>query len=333
MKLIRLLLFGALSGSFLGHAHGGPILVTGAGPGGGPHVRVFDTETGQELLSFFAFDPDFAGGVHVAAADVNGDGHPDIITAAGPGGGPHVRIFDGAAARAGALVELHSFFAYRCEPVPGPCFHGGAFVAAMNPNTSGPTGRGPPGPGGRLARPARPAPSARRGPQGRSVRRARPGPPVRPGPQAPSVRQARPAPPAPRGPQARPVPPGPQAPSAFIVGGSTGTANLSNSAARFVPVFSSNSSASEAAVSVVFPVAGTLSNLDVRLDGTAGASPRAYTFSSSSGPAIFSVVLHSSPGGVRCPGVVSRAISLRSALARTPVRICGTPSPAPRCRA
>src|SRR5262245_4558949 len=86
---------------------GVPDLITGAGPGGGPHVRVFDGATGAELRSFFAYDAAFTGGVFVAAGDVNGDGKADIITGAGPGGGPHVRVFDGATG-----AELRSFFAY-----------------------------------------------------------------------------------------------------------------------------------------------------------------------------------------------------------------------------
>jgi hypothetical protein len=96
-------------------------IITGAGPGGGPHVKVFDGQTSRELQSFFAFDAKFMGGVSVAAGDVNGDGRADIITGAGPGGGPHVKVFDGATG-----AELASFFAY------APSFTGGVSVAAAD---------------------------------------------------------------------------------------------------------------------------------------------------------------------------------------------------------
>ncbi len=69
-------------------------IITGAGAGGGPHVRVFPGE-GKPLASFFAYDKKFTGGVHVAAGDVEGDGTVEIITGAGAGGGPHVRVFSG----------------------------------------------------------------------------------------------------------------------------------------------------------------------------------------------------------------------------------------------
>jgi hypothetical protein len=43
-------------------------VVAGAGPGGGPMVSVQDGQTGAAEDNFFAFNPDFVGGVYVAAA-------------------------------------------------------------------------------------------------------------------------------------------------------------------------------------------------------------------------------------------------------------------------
>jgi hypothetical protein len=115
-------------------------LITGAGAGGGPHVKAFALNfsagraTTQEVASFFAYAPSFSGGVSVAAGDVNGDGAFDIITGAGPGGGPHVKAFGfGAPAPAlGARQELASFYAYDAN------FRGGVSVASGNINGLGP---------------------------------------------------------------------------------------------------------------------------------------------------------------------------------------------------
>ncbi len=101
-------------------------IITGAGAGGGPHVKVFDGVTFDEFESFFAYDPAFFGGVNVAAADLNFDSFADIITGAGPGGGPHVKVFDGA-----TLAEIDSFFPY------DPGFTGGVSVAVGDLNSDG----------------------------------------------------------------------------------------------------------------------------------------------------------------------------------------------------
>jgi hypothetical protein len=66
-----------------------------ADTGAGPHVKVFDLAQGREIDSFFAFDQRLRGGCRVALGDVNGDGTPDVIAAAGPGMEPRVKIFDG----------------------------------------------------------------------------------------------------------------------------------------------------------------------------------------------------------------------------------------------
>jgi hypothetical protein len=91
-----------------GHANGGPAeIVTGAGPGGGPHVKIIDATKLSQLQpngeiadsalvgQFYAYSPLFTGGVAVAGADLNSDGIIDIVTGAGPGGGPHVKVVDG----------------------------------------------------------------------------------------------------------------------------------------------------------------------------------------------------------------------------------------------
>lgn len=69
-------------------------IVTGARFGGGPHVRIFTNMGVPKYQGFFAYAEDFRGGVHVACGDVDGDGAGDIVTGAGPTGGPHIKVFD-----------------------------------------------------------------------------------------------------------------------------------------------------------------------------------------------------------------------------------------------
>jgi hypothetical protein len=82
-------------------------IVVGSGNGGGPHVRIFNGQGKLVDPGFFAYDQNFRGGVNVTCADLNNDGKDEIITGAGKGGGPHVRIFDNK----GRLADP-GFFAY-----------------------------------------------------------------------------------------------------------------------------------------------------------------------------------------------------------------------------
>jgi hypothetical protein len=104
-------------------------VITGAGPGGGPHIRVLKA-MGGSLVSvgeFFAYPAGFTGGAWVAAGNVTGGGAAEVITGAGPGGGPHVRVFDGT----GLEVAFTGFFAYPAG------FTGGVRVAAGNLDATG----------------------------------------------------------------------------------------------------------------------------------------------------------------------------------------------------
>ena len=108
-------------------------IITGAGPGGGPNVKVVDARKlnlvqangviaqAALLARFSAYDSTFRGGVRVAAGDINGDGRIDIVTGAGPGGPPRVKVFTGP-----DLAEGASFLAFEKG------FRGGVTVATGN---------------------------------------------------------------------------------------------------------------------------------------------------------------------------------------------------------
>jgi len=87
----------------------------GAGAGDEPRVTVFDYN--GERASFLAYTPAFRGGVSVATGQVDGDSGYEVVTGAGAGGGPHVRVFNDI----GALK--YQFFAF------SPGFTGGIDVA------------------------------------------------------------------------------------------------------------------------------------------------------------------------------------------------------------
>jgi hypothetical protein len=111
-------------------------IITGPGAGGGPHVQAFSGVNNALLTSIIAYDPNFRGGVSVGAGNVAGGFLAQIITGAGVGGGPHVRVFDGLNG-----APLSSFFAFEqstrfgvnVAALPGSTFGVTAIVTAFGP--------------------------------------------------------------------------------------------------------------------------------------------------------------------------------------------------------
>lgn len=102
-----------------------PTFVATAEGAGGDLVRVFDLTSGQERFRFRPF-PGNPGGVQVATADLTGDGIPDIVVGAGPGGTPRVIGYDGNSGRV-----LFDFLAFEAS------FSGGVYLAAGDLNRDG----------------------------------------------------------------------------------------------------------------------------------------------------------------------------------------------------
>jgi hypothetical protein len=104
---------------------GVPDLVTASGPGVGARVKVWDGATAALLADISPF-VGYAGGLWVAAGDMNGDRVPDVAVGTDLGNLPHVKVFSGR-----DWGELTSFYAY------APGFLGGVRVAMGDVNRDG----------------------------------------------------------------------------------------------------------------------------------------------------------------------------------------------------
>jgi len=96
----------------------------GADAGSSPRVLKINPD-GTLAGDFLAFEPDFAGGVRVATADMNGDGIPDQIAGSGPGRVAEVRVFDGKTGQPFKSIS------------PFESFTGGVFVSTGDLNGDG----------------------------------------------------------------------------------------------------------------------------------------------------------------------------------------------------
>ena len=103
-------------------------LVVGTGPGGPSHVAILDGKDQHVLFSLDPFEASFTGGVYVAAGDVTGDGVPDLVVTPDEGGGPRVRVFDGA----NGFAPVIDFYG-----IDAPAFRGGARAAVGDVNGDG----------------------------------------------------------------------------------------------------------------------------------------------------------------------------------------------------
>lgn len=68
-------------------------IILGAGEGGGPQVMIYNYK-GQELKSFFTFNPLVRSGINVASGDLNKDGSEEIFIAKKSKGQGIIRIYD-----------------------------------------------------------------------------------------------------------------------------------------------------------------------------------------------------------------------------------------------
>jgi hypothetical protein len=119
------------TGDFLGD--GKQDVIVTPDEGGGPRVIIYGGSDLHVIANFFGIsDPNFRGGARAAAGDVNGDGHIDLVVAAGFGGGPRVAIWDGRTVGTANPVRLvPDFFVFE------QTLRNGVYVASGDINGDG----------------------------------------------------------------------------------------------------------------------------------------------------------------------------------------------------
>jgi hypothetical protein len=94
--------------------------------GGSPKIHLMDPVTGRTVRTVIGYEGQFRGGIHAELGDVTHDGVPDLVFAPGGGGGPRVRVVDGATGDVIADVMVYE-----------ETFRGGVDVAVGDVNNDG----------------------------------------------------------------------------------------------------------------------------------------------------------------------------------------------------
>ncbi len=114
---------------------GVPDFVGATGPGARDLLAIIDGKTRAVLASFAPFEPTFAGGLFVAAADLDRDGKADLVVTPDQGGGPVVAVYSGARLSAGLTGDAAQVV--RFLGIADPAFRGGARPALGDVNGDG----------------------------------------------------------------------------------------------------------------------------------------------------------------------------------------------------
>jgi hypothetical protein len=92
-----------------------------------PIIKIVDRSTGAILRQFYAYEPEFQGGVRIATGDIDNDGVDEIITAPQRGREPEIRVFR----QDGTELTQYRTMAYNAD------FMGGVNVAVGDVNGDG----------------------------------------------------------------------------------------------------------------------------------------------------------------------------------------------------
>ncbi len=105
-------------------------LFNGSDAGVSAVVNSYYSNSNQLAFQTSVMGSGFTGGVRVATGDIDHDGMPDIIAAAGPGGGPRIQVLNGSTG-ASLSGTIGSFYAY------DTAFSGGVQIAIADVNLDG----------------------------------------------------------------------------------------------------------------------------------------------------------------------------------------------------